>query len=131
MSSTRVIKAPRAPTKSQLIYTTEFYEIYKFLDYPPPTLPEPYAGPFTSFSNYDDYHLYINPVLRNLQDIPKAGVRLDDLTVSRVFKNFKAKDLNRFWPAEFDTNGMVRGEQDSPRTRGEALGRSGANRCGR
>lgn len=35
-------------------------------------------------------------------------MRLDDLTISKVIVEGKAKWLNRCWPAEFDVQGMVR-----------------------
>lgn len=43
-----------------------------------------------------------------IADIPVTGVRLDDLTISRVIELFKASILHKNWPADFDKNGMVR-----------------------
>ena len=102
VSKKRTIKEPRLPTKSQLIYTTEHYKLYDVVKI------EPVVGPFVSFGKYDDYRLYVNPVLDKIEDIPIVGVRLDDLTVSRVLGHLGPRALNRSWPAEFDQQGMVR-----------------------
>ena len=40
--------------------------------------------------------------------MPKEGVRLDDLTVSRVIGKFTKKELHRYWPVDFDRDGMIR-----------------------
>ena len=44
----------------------------------------------------------------NIHTITKVGVRLDDLTASRVLGQFTVKELNEYRPAKFDTKGMIR-----------------------
>ena len=72
------------------------------------TLPAPVAGAFVKFGLYDSYHLFMDPGVTDITTIPTAGVRLDDLSISRVIPVGKASWLNRSWPAEFDLKGMIR-----------------------
>ena len=64
------------------------------------------------FSQYDGALLFNEPTLNHIDDIddiPRKGVRLSDLAVSRVLKSsLTNKEINGHWPAEFDRNGMVR-----------------------
>lgn len=61
---------------------------------------------------FDEYLLYSDPTTttEDMHDkIPKRGVRLDDLAMALVLKNVTSpKELNQWWPAEFDTKGMPR-----------------------
>ncbi|KAL9007980.1 MAG: hypothetical protein Q9180_009551, partial [Flavoplaca navasiana] len=65
-----------------------------------------------SFADYNDYRLYMNADLKaaDVAEIPKSKVRLDDFAVGMVLLhgNFSHKQLNEYWPAEFDNNGMIR-----------------------
>lgn len=69
---------------------------------------EAVEGAFVSFGKYDRYHLYINPSLQDISEVPTVGVRLDDFTISKVIVAATAKRLNQFWPADFDKMGMIR-----------------------
>lgn len=104
-SKKRVIKNPRPPTKSQLTYKIEHYQLY---DIDSPQEVEPVPRAFVSFDKYNDYKLYINPALKKIEEIPTVGVRLNDLTISRVLGRLGPKALNSSWPADFDQQGMVR-----------------------
>lgn len=95
----------RAPTAALRKFNTSRYTRYQ----PPP--PTPVSGRFTKYENYDNYHLFINPTITNIKSIPTSGVRLDDLTVSKVMvgeEGMTASLLNKSWPAEFDMEGMIR-----------------------
>lgn len=64
---------------------------------------------FKKFSDYDHYLLYLNPSLENTDDIPTAGVRLNDMSVGKVLTaGIRPSVLNSRWPAEFDAAEMVR-----------------------
>lgn len=102
----KVVKgSPRASTVGLKQYVTSRYTRYN-----PATSNGPAAidGAFAFFSKYDSYHLFIDPHLTDVARVPTSWVRLDDLTVSKVIVNGKAKWLNSCWPAEFDVLGMVR-----------------------
>ena len=43
-----------------------------------------------------------------LEQIPHSGVRVDDLTASKVLSHYGRKILRTRWPAEFDQQGMIR-----------------------
>jgi len=101
----RIIKSPRVPTPGLKIYTTEHYHFY---DPQLNNVGRPVKGRFVSFKQYDGYTLYMNARLRDVDTIPTSGVRLDDLTISKVLSVFSRKKLSQAWPAEFDTKGMVR-----------------------
>ena len=103
----REIKEPRRPTAGLRKYSDGHYIIYD------PVLKNhgvAVLDPFRSFGQYDGYALYINPDLKEteLNQIPHFGVRVDDLTASKVLPHFNRKTLNKRWPAEFDLNGMIR-----------------------
>lgn len=100
----RMIGQPRPPTASLSIYNTEHYQIY---DKEVAQEVEPVIGAFVSFNRYNHYKLYINPFLKTIDDIPEIGVRLDDLTISRVLGSL-GRALHRAWPADFDQQGMIR-----------------------
>ncbi len=101
----RIIKSPRVPTPGLKIYTTEHYHFY---DPQLNNVGRPLNGRFVSFKQYDGYTLYMNARLQDVDTIPTSGVRLDDLTISKVLSVFSQKKLSQAWPAEFDTKGMVR-----------------------
>ncbi len=103
----RIIKPPRKPTPGLLKYDTNHYRIYNEKAQNRGTA---VADPFTTFRRYDDYALYINPILKEteLDRIPYSGVRVDDLTASKVLSHFDHKTLHTRWPAEFDLKGMIR-----------------------
>ena len=98
---------PRIPSKGFMIYQTDRYKPYA----PQTSIGRVAAsGKFRKFEQYDDYHLFTDPNESiDIDSIPKIGVRLDDFTVARVLtENFSPKELNVYWPAEFDQHGMVR-----------------------
>ena len=103
----RIIKPPRIPTPGLLKYDTDHYRIY---DATTQNQGAPVLGPFRNFAQYDDYALYINPDLKDteLDQIPHSGVRVDDLTASKVLSHYGRKTLRTRWPAEFDQQGMIR-----------------------
>ena len=74
------------------------------------TLPTAVNHKFVKFSDYNHYQLYSNPTLTDLNSIPTAGVRIDDLTISRLLgqPGWGPARLHRNWPADIDLNGMVR-----------------------
>ncbi|KAL8664240.1 MAG: hypothetical protein Q9202_003190 [Teloschistes flavicans] len=108
----RTVKHPAThPSKSQLVYQTGHYPVYD------PTVDN--RGPkvtssFSAYGKYDGYALYMNPSLdasdaKQLAMIPHFGVRLDDLTVSKVLvSSLRRHQLHQFWQSEFDQNAMVR-----------------------
>ena len=103
----RIINRPRKPPLHLLKYHTNRYRIYDA------TLQNQGAavvGRFMNFSQFDDYALYINPDLEDteLEQIPHSGVRVDDLTASKVLLHYGRKILRTRWPAEFDQQGMIR-----------------------
>lgn len=108
-------KTARKPAVRYQKYVTEWYEVY---DPTNPQTGEPVLGPFRSFGAYDDYRLYTHGQIFNLNEIPTSGVRIDDLTISRVINfnqadtgrlsTLSAKTLNKNWPADFDREGMIR-----------------------
>ena len=51
------------------------------------------------------------PDVKSVKEIPTEGGRLDDLHVAIVIDSgaLSKKQLNQYWKAEFDVNGMVRG----------------------
>ena len=93
------------PSPWYLQYNTEFYLPY---DHSNPTAPPAVPGPFVGFWKYNAYHLYSNPHLTNFHSVPTSGVRIDDLTISKVIQHFSRKALHNQWPADFDTLGMIR-----------------------
>lgn len=100
-SKKRVIKAFIRPHQKFFKYKTEFYTSY-FSD---AAVPEVIGGPFKNFGQYDNYPFYSNLDINSggLESIPKAGIRLDDLAIARVLVvSYRAKDMNKNWPAEFD-----------------------------
>ena len=103
----REIKPPRKLTDAQRKYDTDFYRPYN-LEYPNPGAPV--LGPHRHYDQYNDHALYINPNLKvtELDQIPHFGVRVDDLTASKVLPHFSQKTLNERWQAEFDVKGMIR-----------------------
>ena len=101
----RVIKEPRPPTYTYRKYHTGHYTPYDPI--------KRNAGPaaaskFSTFSQYDQLTLYMNPMVTTVDDIPVKGVRLDDMTVALVLDKCGQKTLSENWPAEFDAQGMIR-----------------------
>ena len=99
-------EVPKDPTEATLRYDTAHYTLYD------PILKN--TGPpnnekFRSYAQYDRFTLYMNPDVKNLDDVPCKGVRLDDLTAALVLDNFSRKTLHKNWPADFDSTGMIRG----------------------
>ena len=103
----REIKQARKPTAALLIYRDGHY-----VPYNPMTQNQGTAvlGPFRHFSQYDGYALYINPHLKEteLEQIPHSGVRVDDLTASKVLLHYSQRTLHNRWRADFDHRGMIR-----------------------
>lgn len=64
------------------------------------------------FSVFNQYLLFSNLYMTEdkVGDIPRQGVRLDDLAVGCVLASgrFKRGDLVKYWPAEFDVAGFPR-----------------------
>ena len=103
----RIIKPPRAPPAHLRIFDTDYYIIYNAtLQNQGPAV----DGPFRNYHQFDGHALYINPDLKatELDQIPHSGVRLDDLTASKVLSHFDCKVLCTRWLAEFDLQGMIR-----------------------
>ena len=100
------IGEPRIPPPKFRQYDTSHYTLYG---------PEKgNVGPrvsekFRTFAQYNKYTLYMNPAVKRVEDIPISGVRLDDMTAAFVLTLFTKETLIAFWPADFDTKGMVRG----------------------
>ena len=103
----RIIKPPREPTPGLLKYDTDHYRPY---DATTQNQGAAVVGAFRNFAQYDDYALYINPDLKDteLDQIPHSGVRVDDLTASKLLSRYGRKTLHTRWPAEFDQQGMIR-----------------------
>lgn len=103
----REIKPPRKPPQGLLIYNDAHYPLYNPTTYNQGTA---VRDPFRHFSQYDGYALYINPHLKEmeLEQIPHWGVRVDDLTASKVLLHYSQRTLHTRWPAEFDLKGMIR-----------------------
>ncbi|KAK0508530.1 hypothetical protein JMJ35_008806 [Cladonia borealis] len=103
----RIINPPRKPTPGLLKFHTKRYRLY---DATIQNRGAAVEGPFRHFGQFDDYALYINPNLQDpeFEQIPHSGVRLDDLTVSKVLKYYGRTILRTRWPAEFDQQGMIR-----------------------
>ena len=103
------------PAAHYMKYTTEYYKKYDPVN---PQIVQPVHGRFRSFGAYDNYKLYTHGQIFNLNDIPTSGVRIDDLTISRVINfsqsdtgrssTLSAKILHKNWPADFDREGMIR-----------------------
>ena len=98
-----VTHPPRFPTGTYLRFKT--YPLYNHINPNNTSCFKEFKG---DFSVYNEYVLYRNKSLVDIHTIPKTGVRLDDLTASRVLGRFTAKQLHEYWPAEFDTKGMIR-----------------------
>ena len=104
----RVIGLPYEPSTHMLSYGTARYEIYD----PRKSNYSTYVNkPFTSFNQYNDYTLYMNPTLEDASSIPSQGVRVDDMTAAFVLNTCVPKILHGKWPADFDTAGMIRGKR--------------------
>ena len=103
--SSRSIGVARSPPAHLKRYNTDYYSLY---DHNAPQQVQPVVGPFTEFGAYDRYVLFIRPSLREIKEIPTSGVRIDDLTVSRVLGKLTQQALHDNWPAELDRKGMVR-----------------------
>ena len=103
----RIINPPRRPTPHMLQYHTNRYRLY---DATTQNQGAAVVGTFKQFGHFDDYALYINPNLLNteLEQIPYSGVRVDDLTASKVLSHYRRNILRTRWPAEFDQQGMIR-----------------------
>lgn len=95
----------RVPSSKLRRYKTSFY--YRYI--PGVSTPiEPVRGPFKAFYYYDHYLLFIQDDLKTVEEVPTSGVRIDDLTISRIIQKFKTCELHRNWPADLDQRGMIR-----------------------
>lgn len=67
--------------------------------------------PHIKFDEYDSYTLFMVADVQTSKLIPQIGVRLHDMHVAIVIESgeFSKKQLNEYWRAEFDANGMTRG----------------------
>ena len=104
----KVIKDARPPSMGDKKYKIEYYERY---DYENPKKVDVVVRPFSSPEHYNKYPLYIKAALDNVNAVPTMGVRVDDLTISRVITEFNAGQLNSYWRAEFDQKGMIRAKR--------------------
>ena len=111
----KVIKNPRTPTERLLEFKTSRYILYNPEEPNLGTRVDSLSDTKRSkFFKYEGYVLFRNRTLTDVSMIPKSGVRLDDLNVARVLTatpNFTKRQLNEFWPAEFDRKGMIRAER--------------------
>lgn len=103
----RIIKPPKKPTPGLRKYDTNHYRLYNATTQ---NQGDAVLDPFRHFGQYDGYALYINPNLKDteLDQIPHSGVRVDDLTASKVLSHYNYSILRTRWPAEFDQKGMIR-----------------------
>ena len=104
-------KLPRVPTDRLKRYNTGHYVTYD----PGNPIVGPSAGPFRrgnrNFGKYDNYKL-VNDNTITLQQLPKSGVRLSDYWAAKVaVAGFSKKELAEHWPAEFDSDGMIKAER--------------------
>ena len=102
------VKEPRKPGRIYRRYNTNFYVQF---DPQKQNVGTPVTAPFKSFSHYDNYTLFVSPLLRR-QDfkkmVPTSGVRLDDRTMALALMLLPRKELHAGWPADFDKAGMPR-----------------------
>ena len=100
-------KAPRKPSQRLRAFGDDHYRPY---DARTQNQGAPVMGPFRHFGQFDGCALYINPNLKDteLDQIPHSGVRVDDLTASKVLSHYGPKILHARWLAEFDLKGMIR-----------------------
>ena len=104
--NSKVTGVARPPYASHMRFNTTRYKLY---DHDNPQNITPAPGSFTGdFSKYDHYVLFVKPILNSIGEIPTRGVRIDDLTLSRVLGKMKDLELNARWPADIDMKGMVR-----------------------
>ena len=103
----RIIKPRKKPTPGLRKYDTNHYRLYNATTQ---NQGDAVLDPFRHFGPYDGYALYINPDLKDteLDQIPHSGVRVDDLTASKVLSHYNYSILRTRWPAEFDQKGMIR-----------------------
>ena len=103
-----IINRPRMRHPGLHRFDTDNYRRYNLMDPNPGTA---VLRPFRrSYEQYDDYALYINPSLKEteLDQIPCRGVRVDDLTASKVLLYYSQRALHTRWPADFDVRGRIR-----------------------
>ena len=109
----RTIKNPRVPTKSEAKRNTAFREQY--CPYKG-NVAIAYSDKFKDMADYDKYPLVSNPNINKesfkstilVPRGPEAGVCLDDRARGIAIKEFTARERHRYWPADFDQEGMVR-----------------------
>ena len=103
-------KRPRKPTARMLGYGTRHYPRY---DATIQNQGAAVKGSSRNPAKFDGYALYINPDLKDteLEQIPHSGVRVDDLTASKLLLHYDRKTLHTRWPADFDQKGMVPAER--------------------
>ncbi|KAL8705124.1 MAG: hypothetical protein Q9201_001727 [Fulgogasparrea decipioides] len=106
-----VTKEASYPSKGQLIYRTEHYAVYH------PAIDNrgsQITGPFNAYKRYDDHALFMDPSFdatkaEQIAQLPKYGIRLDDLTVSKILvSSLRRHQLSEYWQGEFDQQAMVR-----------------------
>ncbi|KAG7007187.1 hypothetical protein G7Y79_00011g030850 [Physcia stellaris] len=97
----------REPTPKMCEYSSSKYTLYNLDN--PQLLPNKVAEAFRSFDQYNDYLLYSSPNVKSFEEMPKQGVRVDDLTIMKLYEwGIKSGTLNDSFPADFDKQGMVR-----------------------
>lgn len=108
ISKKRVVTGkPRKPSVAMLKFSMTHYELYDPKAFAP--LPEnPLAH--STFVQYDGYKLFMVPSALMADDIPRRGIRLDDMHVAIVLESgkYSRRQLGTFWQGEFDNNGMTR-----------------------
>ena len=99
------IGQPRFPPPHLRQYDTFRYTLY---DHMMKNVGPHVSIAFYTFAQYDEYTLYMTPVVERVEAIPTSGVRLDDMTAAFVLALCNQKTLHANWPAEFDIKGMIR-----------------------
>ncbi|MCJ1471979.1 hypothetical protein MMC13_000623 [Lambiella insularis] len=106
---------PRKPNGRQLPYDTQHYPLYDpDLQNFGPQVTERFK-PKRDYSLYDQWSLFVWSLLNlmltkaNFESmIPPWGVRLDDEAAAFALDNYALTFLTERWPAEFDSNGIIR-----------------------
>ena len=102
-----VTGSARKPSPAILKFTMDYYDRYD------PTIKvagHNVKGVYVLFIQYSRYKLFMIPSVTIAKNIPKAGVRLDNMHIAIVIESgeFSKKALTTNWQAEFDKNGITR-----------------------
>jgi regulator of sigma D len=88
----RKIKNSRALTKTLRTYNIEHYKLF---DVTNSIISKFLTTSFVNFVKYDHYALYVNLVLKKIDDVFTERVRLDDLIIFKVIKTISARLLHK------------------------------------